>query len=90
MTDLPLANLADLLHANNNALELREAIIVEEHITMDDDLCVAEALGTDWEDTGPLMFKEGSDATDSAGDSEANEEHVEQPCLITSDKDAFK
>ena len=84
MTDLPLANLADLLHANNNALELREAMVVEEYVTMDDDLPVAEALDADWEYTRLLRFKEGqSDATESAAGSEAHEEQVEQPRLIT-------
>ena len=77
----------DLLHATNNALELVEASAFEEYVTMDDDLPVAEALGANWEDTGPLRFKEGqSDATESAIDGEADEKQVKQPCLITSDK----
>ena len=88
MTDLPLPNLADLLHAINNAVELHGAMVVEEYVTMDDDLPVTEALGADWEDTGPLRFKEGqSDATESAGVSEADEKQGEQTCLITSGKD---
>ena len=58
---------------------------------MDDDLSLAEALGADWGDTPVPRFKEGQcDATESAGGSEADEEQVPQPCLITSDKDALK
>ena len=48
--------------------------IVEEYVTIDDNLPVAEALGADWEDTRLFRFKEGqSEATESAGDSEADE-----------------
>ena len=51
---------------------------------------MAEALGADWEDTRLFRFKqEQSDATESAGDSEADEEQVKQPCLVTSDKDGL-
>ena len=91
MTGLPLANLADLLHVNNNAMELREAMVVEEYITVDDNLPVSLPLGSDWGDTWLLRFKEGqSDATECSGDREAKEEQVEQPCLITSSKDTLK
>ena len=86
-TDLPLANLADLFHTNNKALELCEALIVGEYVTIDDNLPVAEAVGADWEDTRLFRFKEGqSDATESSGDSEADEEQVKQPGLINSEK----
>ena len=53
-------------------------MVVDEYVTKDNDLPVAEALGADREDTRLLRFKEGqSDASESAGDSEADEEQVD-------------
>ena len=57
MSGLPLANLANLLHVNNNVMELHEAMVVEEYITVDDDLPVALPLGTA---TGKILGYSGS------------------------------
>ena len=49
---------------------------------VDDGLLVAETLGADWEEMLLLGFREGqSDAIKCAGDSEADKEQEDEPCL---------
>ncbi|KAI0216291.1 hypothetical protein LSAT2_031673 [Lamellibrachia satsuma] len=63
----------------------------QEYVTIYEDLPVAESVGADYEDTRLFRFKEGqSDAIESADGSEVVEEQIEQPRLITSDKDGLK
>ena len=90
--DLQLSDLANLLQANTISLYLRDPMIADEHVMIDDDLPTMETTGIDWEQSILRRFKDGQDdVVESDDETDADKiDEQEELSLITTKKVALK
>ena len=90
--DLQLSDLANFLQANTISLDLRDPMIADEYVMIDDDLPVMETTGIDWEQSILRRFKDGQDnLVESDDETDADEiDDQEELSLVTTKKEALK